>query len=473
LSFALEQRIDEVEPGHFVALGRLSDAAGASIRRVLVSEKQGWVTMHEVPASADDFVAMGAGRVVVWGRDQITISSDGGATWERIPSPQGEPFSVSELGVAGSDAVRLGWGPGLPAPVVAEPPSVSPYPRLSFACEPRGPNRSPGVLGSHEVFAAALRPRSPPDELALSHYSRALVRAAVSISRPSGNGPLARGTLGFAWLDEHEVPARLRSVSSLLPKEFAPAFSRPPTPRRAMSSDLFVAGSAAVAERGAFLLVRGEEVFAGRTNQGSVELTKVPERGYSGLTRLALAVDGALAWEARGTVYYWPAKGALRVVAHLEEERRMTPSLHVGAPTAEGVPLWIGRDDWSAFRMVAIPKEGEHPLRLGLDAWARSPLALGDLSTLPACAPSRPRSAPPLQRLVVYSWDSVSLPTLGRVGPDQAFWVRASATEACLEGFAASLGGDPPAVVRADLVKPSFELAVRAKPTMAMSCRRE
>ncbi len=473
-SFELEQRIDEVESGHFVALGRLSDAAATSVRRVLVREKQGRVTMHDLPASANDFVAMGAGRVVVWGRDTMAISSDGGATWERIASPEGEPFSVSELGVAGSDVVRLGWGPGLPAPAVAEPASDTRYRRVSFACEPRGPTPSPGVLRSDEVFAAALRPRSPPDELALSPYAQALVRATVSVSRPSRNGPRRSGTIGFAWLDEHEVPARLRSVTSPLSQELAPEFSEPPKPRGGTSSDLFVAGSAAVGERGAFLLVRGDQVFAGRTNRGSVELTKVPEPGYYGFTTLALAFDGALAWEAAGALYYWPAKGALRVIAQVEPERRMTRSLHVGAPTAQGVPLWIGRDDWSAFRMIAIPKEGEEPLRLGLDGWARSPFPPGDPSTLPACAASPPKSASPLHRLVSHdsNWP-ISLPAFERSGSSPLFWVRANAVEACLEGFAASLSGDPPAVVRADLVKQSFELAVRGKATTAMSCRRE
>jgi len=447
---------------------------------------------------------VGAGRIVAWAGDKLHVSTDFGDTWDTTSAPpfegyEGDVIAVSEAGFAAYPYARLGWGPTaeLPAavPSPAEPTVAFPAPPRGWGltCEKGKPGKSPKLLDTVEQARAALA--AAPDNHLESVDAWSLegtrVRAYASVRTPAKAEPKAdakppatpvakpgatpaadakagtKGKLAFAWLDESQVPPKVRSASGALPADVVPPQATLVGATAPVSAPLRTALKlvAAAGDRAVFALDVAGKVWLGRTSGSSLELVAFPGKGFP--RDASIANDGAVSWVGDDGVGYWPPKGAPRIVAKTRGGK-----IAVAAPTKEGIPLMVGEAAWAAVRVIPIPKEGDAPAWLDLDGWSPAPFVPSRLTLLPACD-AKPKKGAPTARFGLQATSvGVRLPGSPATRASTV-WIRANAAEACVESVVARLGGTPSSLVRADLAKKTFERAYVREPTDALTCRPE
>lgn len=434
-----------------------------------------------------------AGKGIAVGEGRVVASPDGGSTWTEVAMPErsrraltdigtsyfDEPgtLMVSEIGAKLDTQLRIGWGPGEPAPEpkVAEPagklaarplPSLSPEKVLTCSSAAGVVPGSPPPLGASEIASLFYKGKPPKSEkgkrvsLSTASTGRAGMLDTLAIleeqgSDKSGDPPR---TWSIRWMNPAEVGAKPRS------------WSGPPPKGTPWGSSLRLA--AASGGRALFSLRAGGKYLLLRVKPtGGIETAEVDyERMPSSDVMFGSEAGEPIVWFHDTSVVVWLSGEQPRVIANVGGRGvRM-----LGQPTRGGVPVMLSYNDTalvSTLPIPALPKvaKGSSPEAaasatlqavppLSLDSWAVVPnVVRREASRIPMCG------AKPMGDRFVFSARQLNVRVDGATPstPDALYDVRVASGEACVAAVSAIL---PLSSRRPTIPPPSGSGSVKAAP---------
>ena len=163
-----------------------------------------------------------------------------------------------------------------------------------------------------------------------------------------------------------------------------------------------------------------------------------------------------IVWLHETALVAWFAGEAPRVVAQLS----IHGTRHLGEPTPEGVPLLVGGEGWTLFRVV--PLAPATSARIPLEGWTKLGFAANDAGDLAACAP-RAKGA---RVWVARPRGSVEVNGVGEAASSSVLELRVNGEGACVASIASLLtarGGRGPGPGEAPKNLAGFASFVRAE----------
>jgi hypothetical protein len=471
----------------------LSDADGAFYAVVQPAGREG-VSPQRIPRVA--YARIHGGRGLAVGEGKVVASVDGGGTWADVAMPErarraltdlgtsffDEPgaFMVSEVGAKLDTQLRVGWGPGEPAPepkipeptakLAARPlPALGPEKVLTCSSAAGAAPGEPPLSGPTEIvnlFYDGKPPKSAKGKrvnLSTASTGRAGMLDPIAVLEEQGSdkqGELPK-TWSIRWMDPAEVGAKPRSWTGAPPKG---------TP---WGSSL--RSAAASGGRALFSLRAGGKYLLLRVKPaGGVEMAEVDyERLPSGDVMFGSEAGEPIAWSHDTAVVVWLSGEQPRVIANVA----VRGARALGQPGKDGVPVLLSFNDMALLSTLPIPAlakgakpaKGDSSLKppvpppapLSLDSWVAAPnVVRREASRLPVC------SAKPKGSRFVFSTRQLSARVDGATpsAPDALYDVRVAPGEACVAGVAALL----PASRRTPIPPPTLPGGARpAKPAPA------
>lgn len=433
-----------------------------------------------------------AGKGIAVGEGRVIASPDGGGTWTEVAMPERarraltdigatyfeEPgtLMVSEVGAKLDTQLRLGWGPGEPAPEpkVSEPsaklaarplPPVAPEKVLHCSSAGGVAPGSPPLLGASEIANFFYKGKPPKSEkgkrVNLSTFGggRAGMLDTIAVLEETGSdkpGDLPR-TWSIRWMIPADVGAKPRSWSGAPPKG---------TP---WGSSIRMA--AASGGRALLSLRAGGKYLVMRVKPtGGVETAEVDyERLPSSDVMFGSDAGEPIVWLHDTSVVVWLSGEQPRIIANVGGRgARM-----LGQPSRDGVPVLLSYNDTALISTLPIPTlpktlktskadaDASAPPPpvppLSLDSWAVVPnVVRRETSRLPSCG------AKPKGQRFVFSARQLNVRVDGLVPstPDALYDFRVAPGEACLAAVSALV----PLARRSTIPPPSVPGSVKSAP---------
>ena len=158
-----------------------------------------------------------------------------------------------------------------------------------------------------------------------------------------------------------------------------------------------------------------------------------------------------IAWLHDASVVAWLAGEKPRVIAELSAHAARA----LGTPTATGVPLLVGANDWTLLRTLTIPPldkaapdKAPPAATLPLDGWTRLPPIKRRLGALPICGARGKGHDFSLERSALRA----EIDSVGGTGATTRYAIRVTGNDVCVHGLSATLtvskrGAPPPPAV--------------------------
>ncbi|APR88008.1 hypothetical protein A7982_13357 [Minicystis rosea] len=429
-------------------------------------------TLTRIPDAAE--ARLHAGRGLAVGENHVLATLDNGTTWNEVPTTPAaleaaraiatgaegpETFSVSDIGARLGPVLRLGWGPSdsvasadappAPAPLASlAAPAAPPASELVLVCASTGP--SPGVpplLGMADAKALLVGKPAPatsakPAPKRDTSIWAARINALETVAMVEEDAPDKKGSGPIVWTlrwhDPREIGGKVRTATVKL----APGAAGGPNLRFAAADGaraLF-----AVRSGGKFRLVRVKPGGAAEAMEVAQDL--IP----SGEVVFGTGKGDPIAWLHDSSVVAWLAGEKPRVIAELSSHAART----LGTPTAAGVPLLVGANDWALLRTLPIPPldkaapdKAPAAIVLPLDGWTRLPPIRRNLGSFPVCAARGKGHDFLLDRSVLRT----EIDGISGTGATTRYAVRVNGNDICVQGLSATLtvskpkGASPPA----------------------------
>lgn len=403
------------------------------------------------------------------GPNGVLVTSDGGATWEKLPLPArlsteihdsggnlhgdvgpvkdvpqslyyASYLKVSEVGARLGTWLRVGWGPTAAAapedggepkgPKLTSLPSRPPSVENRLVCTSVGPSTGAGPREPGDEVWHELESTPPPRGLhrSVTHGvdNDLWLWGTWAILEEEGESEPSRWT--FRWLDPAEIGAKKRSAS-------APFFDA--EPRVQFDPQTMLMHAVASDGRAAFeLMSKGESVLVRVSRSGRVDATKLPSHTHA-VVGLTIGTDAAqtLAWLDESTLMAWSEGDVPRAIASVPHWFRPL----VGEATGEGVPVLLDGGDVAVQRVFPIPptqtnpapKDAAPPPPL-VTGWKPAPPISALASSLRPCGPK-----PKGNRYLTGDWPTMKVTVDGieERGNGVLCDVRVSGDGACLAGL--------------------------------------
>jgi hypothetical protein len=348
-------------------------------------------------------------RGIALGTRRLLESTDGGGTWAETTTPAHVFASLGSVFGAESDAsklvlsdngvrlaghLRVGWGElesseassnAPDAPTNA--PSSRRFPPPQLTCKTIGTTASAGDPTTSAEVDKAFGVVAPPKgtRRVSAPWASPSVTAGVTRILFEVEGPEKAPhptAWKLHWMNSGEVGARARSWSGAAPKDasWSPA----------------VRNGAATGDRMFTFLADGGRDFVARTGaSGATEIVDLHSTTLApGQVTLGTHTGDPAAWWRNLTVVAVPQGGVPVTIGGLGPDVRATVT--VGSPTKDGVPVFVGTNEWSMMRIFPVPPPTKGvstvsplpsdpvPTAL-LDGWVAIPFHPRAAASLPVC----------------------------------------------------------------------------------------
>jgi hypothetical protein len=313
------------------------------------------------------------------GEGRVHLSRDGGVTWieERAPSARpdelGPGDAAGAIGVQVGGALRVGWGPVGPPPVVPDLRGpelrIAPWPatpKRTLACDAKGAARS----APHDALATST---PPPSGTRRTTYRQDMgVGLAKVIFEVEGSERGAPRRWTIRWIDPLEIGGRPQVWSGAPRADLGWSVRLDTMVVRGARAALSARGEKRVALL--WTNTAGSIVTDAREGDGS----RGPDDDTYGPLAMGAAPGDPFAGVLSSGVDTWLPHGAPR------------PSV-ISLPSR--VLVAVGSDsllliDWRAARLVGLPQGGSSAVASTLDGW-RDLAAPGDAVLRPCSARDR------------------------------------------------------------------------------------